>query len=285
MKTVSLILALALGMAGPPWLNAQEKAEEGYQRFDMVRKPSEFTAEGTLRFRTETVGTDQLYTFSPGLRLEYSLATNHTFEASLPYTLSIYESLEARQRLYYALGDLQLSYEYLHQSGHVNWFLGPLASIPLTPNTEYAAREGVLSAGSGRYTAGAKVSVTGIRDPVVWNGGLQYTVGLPKKERFLTAWQPGNMQISAGITDLLNEQFGFSLSLHQGANLPAVTDGIWDKAGSGLTVSTMFQLEAFSLFEHGYLRIVLEAYVYPPQQPITTKFVYGRQFTIRDARK
>ena len=49
--------------------------------------------------------------------------------------------------------------------------------------------------------AGARVSMTGIRDPIVWNGDGQYLLGLPKAERFYPSWQPGNIQVSAGFTE------------------------------------------------------------------------------------
>jgi hypothetical protein len=60
--------------------------------------------------------------------------------------------------------------------------------------TEYAAREGVYSAGSGRYSAGVGVSVTDIRDPVMWHGSVWYDVGLPKEERFYRAMEPGGIE-------------------------------------------------------------------------------------------
>jgi hypothetical protein len=86
-------------------------------------------------------------------------------------------------------------------------------------------------AGDGRYSIGAGVSVTGIRDPVVWNAGFQYTVGLPKQERVYRSWQPGNIQLSAGFSDLLNYRFGFSFALTQQIGLPAIMGDHIDPAG------------------------------------------------------
>jgi hypothetical protein len=62
---------------------------------------------------------------------------------------------------------------------------------------KYLSREGILTAGAGRFTAG--VLATGIMDPVVWNLGLSYDIGLPKQERFATSWIPGAIQLSASL--------------------------------------------------------------------------------------
>jgi len=262
---------------------AQEAAateEKDFQRYDLVREPSELTLEALLSGNTETVSGYNFSTLSPAAKVQYTFASRHTISLTLPYTLALYDSPDARQRLYYTPGDLQLSYELLLQNGHLNWFLSPLLSVPLTAANDYAAREGVIS-GSGRCSLGVNVSVTGIRDPVVWNAGFQYTLGLPRKERFAATWEPGTMRLSAGLTNLLNERFGLALGIAQTLSLPTVTDGVggWTDPG-GVSVSTSLQGEAFVLFEHDYLRLSLDAFVYPLQRPVTLTLIYGHQFTI-----
>jgi hypothetical protein len=120
----------------------------------------------------------------------------------------------------------------------------------LYEGNEYAAREGVYTGGEGRYKAGFSVSVTGIRDPVVWNAGLRYDVGLSKRERFYTSIAPGDIEISGGISDVLNERFGFSMGIVQGIKMPEIKEGEWDR--EDLPVATTGSGECFVLFEKIY---------------------------------
>jgi hypothetical protein len=134
-----------------------------------------------------------------------------------------------------------------------------ILTILIGESTEYAVREGVYPAGDGRYTVGSAVSTTGIRDPVAWNLGFSYEVGLPKQEPFSVTWLPGNMQVSAGFSDLLNDRFGFAANLYQFIKLPPSTGEFWKP--EQLLVSTLGKLECFVLFEKDYIR------GYPLRQP------------------
>jgi hypothetical protein len=163
------------------------------------------------------------------------------------------------------LGDLGIFYEYLKQIGHINLFVGPRLSIPLGVSNEYAIREGVYSGSTGRYSAGVKVSVTGIRDPVVWHGSFGYDVGLGKEERFYRSIEPGNIQVSGGFSDLFNERFGVSADITQAIKLPEIRDGVWNR--EELAVSTRGRGEFMVLFEHEYIRFSLETSLYPLNQP------------------
>ncbi|MDR1072895.1 MAG: hypothetical protein LBL45_04380, partial [Treponema sp.] len=251
------------------------RAEENYQRYDMERKREEITVEGTVRYRTEKVGGSDLYTLAPEAGLEYGFAHHHSVSVKLPYTLSLYEHPEARNKTFYAIGDIHLSYEYMKQMGHVNLFFNPAVTMPLTTTDEYKMREGVLSTEAGRYTTGFAFSVTGARDPVVWTVGMQYGVGLPKEERFYTAWQPGNIQISGGISHLFNERFGSSVSIYQQINLPEISGGVFDREGRGISASTLAKMEALILFEKDYIKLGAEAYLHPLSQPVAFSFTYG----------
>ncbi|MDR2537953.1 MAG: hypothetical protein LBC46_06585, partial [Treponema sp.] len=215
-------------------------------------------------------------------RLEYAFAAgnaasaNHTITASLPYTLALYSNPEAREDPFYSFGDVSLSYEYLKQFSHLNLFFGPRVSIPLTESNEYLSREGILTAGSGRFTAGFSVTATGIRDPVVWNLGLSYDAGLPKQERFGSSWVPGTIQVSASLSDLVNERFGFAVGTYQVISLPALTNGI--PAKGGVSVTSLVRLEVFVLFEKDYIRVSMDSYAYPLNRPVVFGVVYGHQF-------
>jgi hypothetical protein len=153
----------------------------------------------------------------------------------------------------------------------------------LSENNEYATREGVLAAGSGRVTAGFSVTATGIMDPIVWNLGLRYDAGLPKQERFYTSWLPGTIQLSASLSDLVNERFGFAAGMYQQLDLPAVKNGVPDKGG--LSVASFFRLEVFILFEKDYVRISMDTYAYPLNQPVVFGVMYGHQFKQTDKQR
>jgi hypothetical protein len=115
----------------------------------------------------------------------------------------------------------------------------------------------------------------------VWNAGFLWDVGLPKTERFVTSWQPGNIQISAGFSDLFNERFGFSITLAQRIDLPQVNNGKWRT--EDLSASAVGQGEFFILFEKDYVRVSLEAGLYPLDRPFVLGFVYGHQFDLSPA--
>jgi hypothetical protein len=140
--------------------------------------------------------------------------------------------------------------------------------------------EGILAAGAGRVTAGFSVTATGIMDPIVWNLGLRYDIGLPKQERFYTSWLPGTIQLSASLSDLVNERFGFAVGTYQQLDLPAIKNGVSDKGGPSVT--SFFRLEVFVLFEKDYVRVSMDTYASPLNQPVAFGVVYGHQFKQTD---
>ena len=129
---------------------------------------------------------------------------------------------------------------------------------------------------------GARVSMTGIRDPIVWNGDGQYLLGLPKAERFYPSWQQGNIQVSAGFSHLVNQRFGFAVALTQVVKLPARLGGQWDLAG--VSVSTLGKGEFFILFEDDYVRLSVETKLYPINQPGIIGLVYRHRFDLSKKR-
>jgi hypothetical protein len=262
-------------------LAAQEtEAENDYQRYDLARDENEFTVESAFSYWQENSGGKDLHSMSLGARLEYTFAVgnaasaNHTVAASLPYTLALYSDPEARGGPFYSFGDISLSYEYLKQIKHINLFFGPRLSIPLAESGEYLSREGILTAGAGRFTAGVSAAATGVWDPVVWNLGISYDIGLPKQERFGSSWVPGTIQVSASLSDLVNERFGFSVGMYQVIALPAV--GV--SAKGAVSVRSLFRLEVFVLFEHDYIRVSMDSSAYPLNRPAVFGVVYGHQF-------
>jgi hypothetical protein len=270
-----VLSGILLALLGAGFLYGQEK---DYQRYDLVRNKSELLFESTVKTWMETVNEHTLYGMNMGFQGEYTFLTYHTVSVQIPYTIEWYNNPESRNPWLYSFGDPGFSYEYLKQFAHINLFMGPRFGIPLTEANEYANREGVLSGGSGRYTAGFKVEATGILDPVVWNGGVFYQVGLPKEERFFTSVEPGNIQISGGFTDLFNDRLGIAVGINQYIKLPVVEDGVWKQ--ENLKVSTIAKGEFVVLFEEDYIRFSLETTLYPLNQPVIVGISYGHQFDL-----
>jgi hypothetical protein len=251
---------LSLFLARPAY------GEEDYQRYDLLRDKNSLTIEGILDYHAETIAEAEAYTARPQLALEYTFK-NHAMKGALPYVFTAYNKQDAKNQWFYAFGDLNLSYEYLKQFGHRNLFLEGFLGIPLAETNEYMVREGVLAGGSGRYNLGIKVSLTGIQDPVVWNLSFQYGIGMPKEERFYWSWQPGNMQISAGISHLFNETFGLSLNACQIIKLPPVNSGTI--RSDDLRLSTYFRPEVFILMnDTWYVRVGCDLYAHPVNTPV-----------------
>jgi hypothetical protein len=251
--------------------------ETDYQRNDLVREESELTVESGFLAWMEDVNSDTLYHFRLNAGIEYTLLS-HSVKAALPYSFLLYDNQDALNRFFYYMGDINLSYAYLKQLPHLNLFFGSFFNIPLAVSNEYAAREGVYASGEGHYEAGLSFSMTGVRDPVVWDMGLRYTLGLPKEERFYTTWRPGTIQASLGISDLFNDRFGFSLGLSETLALPRMIRSSMEPGG--LTMNTGVKLEAIILFEHDYLRLSAESYLFPLYQPVFVGVTYGHNFKL-----
>jgi hypothetical protein len=251
--------------------------ETDYQRNDLVLEESELTVESGVRMGLENINTDTFYNFSVNGSIEYAFLS-HSVKASLPYTLMFYDNQDALNRFFYYLGDISLSYEYLKQLSHLNLFLGSFFNIPISVSNEYAAREGVYASSEGRYEAGFSFSVTGIRDPVVWSAGLRYTFGLPMEERYYTTWRPGTIQASLGLSDLLNDRFGYSIGILEMIILPRMIDMSMEPVS--LTMRTGFKLEVIILFERNYVQLSAESYLFPLYQPVTIGITYGHNFNL-----
>jgi hypothetical protein len=251
--------------------------ENNYQRNSLVREGTELTVESGLKLWMEDVNTNTLYNINVSAGIEYTILS-HSIKVSLPYTISLFDNHEALNRLFNRIGDVTVSYEYFKQLSNLNIFFGPHVTIPLAVSNEYASREGVYATGESRYEAGLGFSISGIRDPVVWNLGLRYTLGLPKEERYFISWRPGTIQVSAGISDLFNDRFGYSLGISETFILPKIIETAMEPGGFSLL--TGLKLETIILFEHDYFRLSAESYVYPLFQPVIIGITYGHNFKL-----
>lgn len=257
-------------------LYSQIENEKDYQRYDLAFDELELRTEVQLKYWFENIADKTLYSIMPLCSAEFIFLKHHSIKATTAYTFSFYNNHESRKNIFYAPNDISLSYEYIKQINHYNLYYGPQISIPLGITNEYSVREGILIAGAGRHTAGGTFAITGVRDPVVWNGELKYDIGLPKHERYGTTWLPGIVQFTFGFTDLVNDMFGFSLGLQQQIILPKILNGT--SVPDSLSFTSNCQLEIFVLFEHDYFRAALTATAYPLNRPHIFTVTYGHVF-------
>jgi len=257
-------------------LYSQTENGKDYQRYDLVIEELELRTEGQLRYWFENVEDKTLFSIMPLCSAEFIFMKHHSIKAVTAYTFSFYDNHEARKNIFYAPNDINLSYEYNKQIKHYNLYFGPQVSIPLGITNEYSVREGILIAGAGRYTAGGTFAITGVRDPVVWNGEIKYDIGLPKHERYGTTWLPGILHVTFGFTDLVNDMFGFSFGLQQQIVFPKILNDT--PVPDSLSFTVNGQLEIFVLFEHDYFRAAFIAAAYPLNRPHILTITYGHVF-------
>jgi hypothetical protein len=248
-----------------------------YQRASLDHEKNELTLEAGFSYWAQPVFNNvELYTVNPVARIEYAFNKQHSLSAVVPYYLSFYDEGDLRPNARYSVGDVQLSYEYVKKITAVNWTFGSTLQIPAAASSEYAAREGIYTVGSGRFAAGVMCAASAVRDPIVWTLSAAYTVGFPKQERFYTPWQPGDMQLSATLLHLLNERFALSLALRQTASLPQINGNKWDAAD--FSTSTLLSPEALILFEDDYVKLSADLYLFPRTRSAALSFAYGHTF-------
>jgi hypothetical protein len=200
----------------------------------------------------------------------------------MAHNVSLYDNPDTKRNAYYSFGDLQLAYEYTKKIKFVNLFLGSELTIPVAASSEYAAREGVFTVGSGRWGIGFSAAASGIRDPIVWSAAFKYDIGLPKIERFYTSWRPGDMQLSASILKLANDRFGFSLGLYQNILLPQINGGKWKS--NDFSTATFLRLETVILFKKDYAKVSADIYTFPVGHPVAIGILYGHTFKLGEKR-
>ncbi|MCL2557594.1 MAG: hypothetical protein FWE09_03865 [Treponema sp.] len=249
--------------------------ENEFNRITFDKESGRLTTEAALRHYAQAAPGGELHVFTPHLSLGYSMGS-HGFGARLPLTFALYTGdSEAINSFSYGFEDAQLSYDYSIRRGALNFFLGGFWSLPIkAPGDETEGSP--VSPGSGRHGLGLSFSAHGIRDPVVWNLGFSYGVGLPSSESDSGIWEPGNIGLSAGITVLFNEVFGFRLNLHQQLRLPQA--GGADAAS--FSASSSFSPEALVMGDDWHLRLRLDIYAHPLFAPTALGITYGYMFDL-----
>ena len=98
-------------------------------------------------------------------------------------------------------------------------------SYPLGVWNPYEIMERRIQTGSGYHTLMFLLSCSRIVDPVVENITLEYSIGMPRRERFGWSMLPGNVAISFVHTEALNSEIGISYAANCSIILPVVHSG------------------------------------------------------------
>jgi hypothetical protein len=160
---------------------------------------------------------------------------------------------------------VRVSYDYLKQIGQLNLFLGGFGSIAIPEYEEEIVR---------RHNVGLRVGLSGVKDPIVWNTGLEYAVGLPKEERGVQTWEPGNMQGNVGIISLFNSTFGFGLSFIQSVRLAPFRGS--DRNREETRTASVFRPEVLIIpHDNWYVRFNIDIYAYPITSPAVFTVLLG----------
>jgi len=157
--------------------------------------------------------------------LDMIIIKSWTASITLPVSSQFAHGDEARRLAMAGLGDIDLSAGWTGRVSDTRLSVSVRGSAPTGAWNPYAAAEGVLAPGSGRWTIGAAMSASRILDPVVLGASFAYDVGLPRAERFSTTLRPGDMALSLSITEVLNDKVGYTLKAAQSALLPELRDG------------------------------------------------------------
>jgi hypothetical protein len=264
MKRLCIAL-LIIAAAGAAFAQTGE-----FQRMSTTRESNRLSIELGMGSYTQTTGVYEIYTCLPQIGIGYTFG-NHEVKLQQTFLEPWYNSDNAEvpkngfngtwfDETWF--GNLVLSYDYLKQIEQLNLFLGGYASM--------AYPDDIAIAGS-RHIAGLRMSVSGVKDPIVWNAGFQYGVGLPKEERGVQTWEPGNMQGNVGIMSMFNSIFGFGLGFIQSVRLAPFRDG--DRNREETRTASVFRPEVLILLGprrtgiDWYVRFSLDIYAYPTAAP------------------
>lgn len=140
------------------------------------------------------------------------------------------------------LGDIEVTAGWTGRLADTRVSASLHVSIPTGEWNPYAAAEGRLVPGSGRWSVGTAFSASRILDPVVLGAVFSYDVGLSRVERFATSWRPGDMTLSLSVTEVLNDLVGYTLKATQRASLPEVRDGAYDPDSFSYAASASIEL-------------------------------------------
>lgn len=139
----------------------------------------------------------------------------------------------------YDFRDPGLTIGAVSKFGELRIRVGIAYSYPLGKWNPYQLKPGEVGGGSGYHKIGLSSSLSRIADPIVISTALKYRFGLPRRGNDTYSILPGEIDLSFSITEVINDNFAFQLSVAQALHLPTIVAMKWSSADTeyGLEIS------------------------------------------------
>lgn len=180
-----------------------------------------------------------IFFLDSSLSAEFSIDRVWAAGITIPFAMRMLEAYGGTVSSDFGLGDAGLSGRYSSRIGDVRYSVSADLGIPTGRWEPYELPGGNVSFGSGRWTLGAGLSASVIKDPVVLGVSVSYSMGLPRSERYGYSWEPGSFSLGLILTEILNDSIGYSLRLAQSLSLPTVYEGAIGSQGCTYSASLM----------------------------------------------
>ena len=234
------LIAFLMAMGSTISIGAQTS---GHQRIGVERKTDwEFGFELGNGMTYEVYDSSDYFTVDSYASIDMVIVKSWTASFYAPLSANLVIGDDVWKAAMVGLGDIELSAGWTNRIADTRVSASLRTTVPTGEWNPYAAAEGVLTPGSGRWSVGMALSVSRIIDPVVLGAAFAWDVGLPRAERFSTTWRPGDMSFSLSVTEVLNDRVGYSLKALQSASLPELRNDGYSLDSFSYTASMSIEL-------------------------------------------
>lgn len=211
-----------------------------------------------------------LYDLDEQVSMDFVLQKTWSFSATVPMRVNVLYDLY-KTPLSMDIGDIDVSLGYTGRIKDIRCSLR--TSILLPTGNAYAIPEGAMVTGGGRWCLGVNASASFILDPVLLGIGFGYQLGLPRKERFGSSWNPGDFTIGLSVAEVLNDAMGYSLRLTQTLSIPTSHEGV--SLGKGLDYQAGGAVEFFFSKKNWSVRVGFSKSITSILQPASVSLSYS----------
>lgn len=201
-------------------------SEGEYQRIANEEKKEHcISLGGNLSFFTTASEYGNNYFLDSGFSMSYTYKNFLYGDFSLPFTTNVVFTSPTIPKTNWGGSDPTISFGYLTRIEDMKLRFQASYTYPLGIWNFYEVQQKRIESGSGYHRIGVTGSLSKIIDPVILNTTLNYSIGLPRKERFGYSFQPGTFAISFNFVEIMNDVVGLSLSFSNSLTLPTYFEG------------------------------------------------------------
>jgi hypothetical protein len=241
---------------------------DSHQLAALEQEKGDLILTSGMRLWGKDVDNHSLINFKPFLGVEYAFNDKHRVSTEIFGDIFYWTG-----RWYDFSSNIAVSYRYITAINSVNLIFGPDFSIPIIEPDAHRYGIGLSFAATGATTIFAN---TIFREINAWYIGMQYAIGLPRKEDSYASWQPGNIQITGNLILNENESLKTSLGIQQNIYLP----GINVHEDEELSASTLIRIAGLLIRGNNYLKSSL-GFTVVPLGYVTLELIYGHKFNQR----